>query len=309
MRLLTFKVHGQTKLGAEQDNQVLDLNQTCQLMLAEKGEPSPERLADALLPSDMVQFLQGGSRCLQTAYEAIEFLGKCKEESRQAVLFSKDEVDVLAPVLNPGKILCVGRNYKEHVREMKHSDLPEFPVLFAKFSNTIAAHNEPIPVSKHVTQFDYEAELAVVIGRSGRDIEKDKALDYVAGYMCLNDLSARDWQTRTPQWLQGKSFDKAAPMGPVLVTADEIPDPQTLEVRQWVNGELRQSAHTSQMIFDVTTLVSYISQVMTLEPGDIIATGTPSGVGAGMNPKSFLKPGDTVRVEIERIGQLDNRIV
>jgi acylpyruvate hydrolase len=188
-------------------------------------------------------------------------------------------------------------------------DVPTIPVIFAKLPNTVCGDGDEVPFPRVSDQLDYEAELAVVIGRQGRYIPESEALRYVAGYTAFNDITVRDWQHRTPQWLQGKSFDKSAPMGPVLVTADEIGDPHTLDIKLRLNEELRQSDNTSRLIFNIPFLISFVSQVMTLEPGDIIATGTPGGVGVAMDPKGFMKVGDVVKVEIEKIGVLTNHIV
>ncbi|MFB5188780.1 fumarylacetoacetate hydrolase family protein [Alicyclobacillus fastidiosus] len=308
MRILSFVFNQSERLGAELDGRIVDLNLACQAMLNQRGEPAADRLADALLPADAVGFLRGGKRVLQQARDVIAFVAERPVEERSEYSLEAQQVQRLAPVPNPGKIVCVGRNYHDHVSEMKR-EVPTIPVIFAKLPNTICAPGEDVPFPRVSDQFDYEAELAVVIGRQGRYIEEDEALDYVAGYTALNDITVRDWQHRTPQWLQGKSFDKTCPMGPVLVTKDEIPDPQQLDIRLWLNDELRQNDNTSRLIFSIPYLISFVSQIMTLEPGDIIATGTPGGVGVAMEPKGFMKVGDRVKVEIEKIGELINGIV
>ncbi|OFW81306.1 MAG: 2-hydroxyhepta-2,4-diene-1,7-dioate isomerase [Alicyclobacillus sp. RIFOXYA1_FULL_53_8] len=307
MRLVSFLKDKQERLGIEFDGFILDANLGCQKMLVAQGEPAPQRLADALLPSLMQAFLEGGARCLEQARQGVEFTAKLSDVERGEILFAGDAVKILSPVPHPGKVICVGRNYHDHVAEMKR-DLPTIPVIFAKLANTICAHGDEVPFPRVSTQFDYEAELAVVIGKRGRYIPEQEAMDYVAGYTAFNDITVRDWQHRTPQWLQGKSFDNSGPTGPALVTADAIADPQQLDIRLWLNEELRQEANTSQLIFKIPFLISFISQVMTLEPGDIIATGTPGGVGVAMEPKGFMQAGDTVRVEIDQIGVLANRI-
>jgi len=208
----------------------------------------------------------------------------------------------------PSKILCVGLNYQPHAEESGFA-VPSEPVIFGKFSNALCAHAQPIPIESSWSQVDYELELAVVIGRTTRHVQPDTALDSVLGYCCSNDLSERGWQFRNTQWLMGKSLDNFFPLGPYLVTADEIPDPQTLTVRGWLNGELRQESHTSRMIFSVATIIAYVSQVMTLYAGDIISTGTPEGVVFGMKEKTYMKAGDTYRIEIEKLGVLENQLV
>lgn len=215
----------------------------------------------------------------------------------------------LAPVLtNPGKIICVGLNYRRHAAE-SGLPVPSTPVLFSKFNNSLAGHREPIPLPPVAQQYDYEVELAVVIGRRARNIGSKEALECVFGYCTANDLSARDLQTRTSQWLLGKTLDKFLPLGPHLVTADEVRDPQNLALRCWVNGELRQNSSTADMIFSVAEIISYISQHFTLEPGDVICTGTPEGVILGMPEKVWLRAGDEVTVEVEGLGRLTNRMV
>jgi 2-keto-4-pentenoate hydratase/2-oxohepta-3-ene-1,7-dioic acid hydratase in catechol pathway len=209
----------------------------------------------------------------------------------------------------PGKIVAVGLNYRRHAEE-SGAAVPETPVLFSKFNNSLAAACEPIPLPRNATQYDYEVELGVVMGRQAAAVEPGEALDYVLGYCTANDLSARDLQFRSSQWLLGKTLDKFCPIGPYLVTRDEIPDPQTLALRTWVNGELRQNSNTRDMIFSVAEVVSYASQYMTLEPGDLIITGTPEGVILGMpEPRPWLKAGDEVAVEVEGLGRLVTPLV
>ncbi len=215
-----------------------------------------------------------------------------------------DDVSLLPPVPRPGKIICVGRNYREHIAEMD-TDVPVEPILFCKFANSLVPSGATVVMPPQSDMVDWEAELGVVIGRTGKNVPAERALDHVAGYTCMNDLSARDLQRRTGQWTRGKAIDGFLPTGPVLVTADEVDDPHNLAVRCLVNGEVQQDGNTSQMIFDIPTLISFISETITLEPGDCIATGTPPGVGAGQSPPRFLQPGDAVVVEVEGIGRLE----
>jgi 2-keto-4-pentenoate hydratase/2-oxohepta-3-ene-1,7-dioic acid hydratase in catechol pathway len=216
-------------------------------------------------------------------------------------------VRLLAPVARPGKIVAVGRNYGEHAAE-EGTAPPQAPLLFAKLPSALVGDGATISWSAALsTEVDYEAELAVVIGRSARDVPVERALDHVLGYSCLNDVSARDLQARDGQWTRAKSLDGFCPMGPWVVTADEIPDPGSLRVRCRVNGEVRQDAQTAALVHGVAELVAYCSRSFTLEPGDIIATGTPGGVGAFRDPPVFLGDGDLVEVEIDRIGTLRNR--
>jgi 2-keto-4-pentenoate hydratase/2-oxohepta-3-ene-1,7-dioic acid hydratase in catechol pathway len=220
-----------------------------------------------------------------------------------------DEVELLAPIPRPGKILAAGINYQSHGEEQSKAP-PDHPVMFAKMATAVVGHGADIRWSPTLTQaVDFEAELAAVIGRTCRRVDAKEALDHVAGYTCLNDVSARDLQYADRQFVRGKSLDTFCPMGPWLVTADEIPDPQSLRLRCLVNGEVMQDASTGEMVFGVAALVSFCSQAMTLEPGDVIATGTPAGVGWFREPKRMLHDGDEVVVEIERIGRLVNRCI
>ena len=216
-------------------------------------------------------------------------------------------VQLRAPILRPGKVICIGLNYRDHARE-SGQPLPEEPVLFAKFANSVVGSGEAILIPAATEKVDYEAELCAVMGRRTYQVTVDEALTYVAGYTCANDVSARDLQFRTGQWTRGKTVDTFLPVGPWLVTPDEVGDPQDLDMRCLVNGQVMQESNTRQMVFGVAQLVSFISQTMTLEPGDLIATGTPSGVGYARKPPVYLHPGDTVTVEIERIGALVNPV-
>jgi 2-keto-4-pentenoate hydratase/2-oxohepta-3-ene-1,7-dioic acid hydratase in catechol pathway len=252
------------------------------------------------VPGTMADFLAGWPASLPALQAA--FRGA---DSAETVALS--EVELLAPVPRPGKILAAGVNYAAHAAE-GNRDAPDHPVLFAKMTTSVIGHGQEIRWDPRLTQFvDFEAELAVVIGRTCRRVGESEALAYVAGYTCLNDVSARDLQYSDKQFVRGKSLDTFCPMGPWLVTADEIADPQALCVRCLVNGEVMQDASTAEMVFGVASLVSFCSQAMTLEPGDVIATGTPSGVGWFRDPKRALKDGDEVVIDIERVGRLVNR--
>jgi 2,4-diketo-3-deoxy-L-fuconate hydrolase len=213
----------------------------------------------------------------------------------------------LGPLFRPRNVLCIGLNYKDHAAE-SGLPLPEKPVMFAKLTGCITGPGAPIVLPPDTTEVDYEAELAVVIGRRCRGASVSEALDYVAGYTCLNDVSARDFQRGDGQWVRAKSQDTFGPMGPYLVTPDEIPDPQTLPIRCSVNGQLLQDSNTGKMIFPVNELIAFLSRGITLEPGDVISTGTPHGIGAVRKPPVFLKPGDEVVVEIEGVGRLSNPV-
>ncbi|BCU81561.1 2-keto-4-pentenoate hydratase [Polycladomyces abyssicola] len=258
------------------------------------------------IPVTIEQVLNGGSEALVDlatyVKQALE-----KESDHQ---FLKEEELQFGPCLpNLGKIICVGLNYRKHAEE-SNMPIPEYPILFNKFHNTIAAHQDVILLPFHAQQVDYEAELGIVIGKTAKRVTKEEALTYVFGYCAANDLSARDLQFRTNQWLLGKCCDGFCPVGPYLVTADEVENPNALGIRTYVNGEIRQDSNTADMIFHCDELVSYISQYMTLQPGDIILTGTPEGVIFGY-PKErqvWLKDGDELTVEIDQLGRLTNRM-
>jgi len=211
------------------------------------------------------------------------------------------------PIDRPGKIICVGLNYRDHAEE-QGVDLPTAPLLFAKWNNTLIGPGEPIVIPPIVTKTDYEAELGVVIGSRISKVSAENALEAVAGYICVNDVSARDLQFADGQWSRGKSPDTYCPVGPQLVPRDEIPDPQKLAIRAILNGETLQDSTTANMVFGVAEIIAYVTQTITLEPGDLIATGTPAGVGAFRDPKVFMQPGDEITIEIEGLGSLTNPV-
>lgn len=220
-----------------------------------------------------------------------------------------DQVQLDAPIRNSEKLICIGKNYADHAREMG-GDVPEIPVVFSKFASAINAPGAAVVLPDISEQVDFEAELVVVIGKQGRNVAADKAMEHVFGYCCGNDISARDWQKGKPggQWLMGKTFDTFAPLGPAVVTADEVGDPHDLSIQLRLNGETMQSASTSDLIFRIDFLIEHVTKFFTLRPGDLIFTGTPSGVGAGRNPQLFLKAGDQLEVEIENLGVLANQV-
>jgi 2-keto-4-pentenoate hydratase/2-oxohepta-3-ene-1,7-dioic acid hydratase in catechol pathway len=220
------------------------------------------------------------------------------------------QIELAAPISGMEKVICIGKNYVEHAREMGGQP-PELPVVFNKFPSAISAPRTPIRLPKISQQVDFEAELVVVIGKPGRNIELDNAMDHVFGYCCGNDITARDWQKGKPggQWLLGKTFDSFAPIGPAIVTQDEIADVADLNIQLRLNGEIMQDSNTRLMIFPVDFLISHLSQFVTLKPGDLIFTGTPPGVGAGRKPPVFLQPGDQLEVEIEGLGTLQNTVI
>lgn len=254
---------------------------------------------DPSLPGSLRELLEAGPEALARAAQAADVARDTLDAAA---------VKLAAPIPNPGKILCIGLNYADHAAE-SGQPLPDYPIVFSKYSNTVIGSGDAIILPKVTDMVDYEAELGFVIGKRGRHISEADALDHVAGYMPINDVSARDYQERVSQWTMGKSFDTFAPMGPALVTSDEVGDPHKLAIRLWIGDEVLQDSSTSQLIFSIPKLVADISEVMTLEPGDIVSTGTPPGVGAARAPQRFLRAGETCHIEIEKLGVLSNPIV
>lgn len=308
MKLITFSREGIShRTGAILNDQVIDLHITYKSLLTSEGKIRAQQITDAYVPADMTGFLQGGNESAKLAKKAIEFALENKTVNGYRLIYDLSEVKVEAPVPAPGKMICVGHNYREHILEMKR-ELPPYPVVFAKFANTVVGPQDDIPFFPISEQLDYEAEFAFVIGKRARNVPQAEALDYVAGYTIVNDVTYRDLQRRTLQWLQGKTVEGSAPMGPWLITSDELTNPSGLEVVLTVNGEERQRSNTANLVFSVQYLIEFLSNLMTLEPGDVILTGTPGGVGVARNPQVFLKDGDIVRIEIDQIGVLENKV-
>jgi 2-keto-4-pentenoate hydratase/2-oxohepta-3-ene-1,7-dioic acid hydratase in catechol pathway len=224
------------------------------------------------------------------------------------MLVKRADVQLLAPVPRPGKLIAIGLNYRDHAAESK-MPIPEKPVVFSKFTTSVIGPDEAVVLPRTSAQVDYEAELAVVIGRRAKNVMRDVALDYVLGYTNINDVSARDFQFADGQWQRGKSCDTFAPMGEAIVTTDEVPDPHKLSIKLRLNGQRMQDSNTDQLIFGVPELIAFLSETITLEPGDVIATGTPPGVGFARQPPVFLKSGDVMEVEIEKLGTLRSRVI
>jgi len=303
MRLVTYENEAGARLGALHGDMIVDLAR-----LAEAASVAP-------LPDALLALIDQGPESLVRAQSLVANASPDLYQ-RPGVAQPLAHTRLLAPIPRPRKnIICLGLNYSEHAAESarargREPKLPEHPVFFTKAVTSVNHPDGEIPLNPSITtQLDWEVELGVVIGRTGKNIPESRALDYVFGYTIVNDISARDLQTRHSQWFKGKSLDGACPMGPCIVTTDEIPDPQTLALRLTVNGIVKQEASTSLMIFSVARIIAVLSQGMTLEPGDVIATGTPSGVGMGRTPPEYLQPGDTVEATISGIGTLRNRIV
>jgi 2-keto-4-pentenoate hydratase/2-oxohepta-3-ene-1,7-dioic acid hydratase in catechol pathway len=261
---------------------------------------------DSVAPS-MLALIDGGAEALAQAKSAL---------AAAANVVARADVRLLSPIPRPKQnVMCLGMNYVAHAIESLRArgseiKLPEFPVFFTKALNTVCGDGDSVPLDPNVTsQLDYEVELAYVFGRTAKNVKKADALDYVFGYTILNDISARDLQNRHQQFFKGKSLDNSGPIGPCIVTADEIPDPATLAIKLRLNGELRQSSHTGDLIFDIPSGIEYLTLGTTIEAGQIVCTGTPAGVGMGLTPPAYMKAGDVVEAEIEKIGVLTNYIV
>ncbi|WP_322030281.1 fumarylacetoacetate hydrolase family protein [Paraburkholderia sp. J76] len=285
MKLVTFQCRGRQSIGKIEGDQVIDL-------------PASDRT----LPGTMLELLQGGAALMQRA-KAIRLA--------DAVTYPLADVRLEAPVPNPSKFLAIGMNYRRHVEEAKAAGIqvPDSQVWFNKQVSCVNGPFDPVHMPKVSDKLDYEAELGVVIGRRCRHVSEAEAASVVAGYVVCNDVSVRDWQMRSPTMMLGKSFNTHGPFGPWLVTPDEIADPHALKMRMLVNGECRQEVSTGEMIYNIWQQIACLSTVMTLEPGDVLATGTPSGVGGAHKPPRFLNIGDVMRVEIDGVGHIENVVV
>ncbi len=294
MKLLTFKKDNTYALGVKTDEGVIDVKKAVEVF-PENG-----------VATDMMELIEGGDEAVRRLEQFVKSLdykgaGFVKKES---------EIEWGPAITKPSKIICVGLNYKKHADETK-AKYPEVPILFNKFDNALTGHLAEIEVPRTTERLDHEVELGIVIGKTGKFIEEENALEFVLGYCTTNDLSARDIQKRTPQWMVGKTNDGFAPVGPYLVTKSEVENPNSLQLTTTVNGEVRQNSNTADMIFSCEQLISYISNYMTLKPGDLIMTGTPEGaiLGRPIEERVYLQPGDTVTVEVEKLGALTNTFV
>jgi len=281
MRLISFRQNGHTGTGVLNGNGVFPLQN--------------------LGYHDALSFIAAGREVQQRVQDL-----SSRASARD--LLPLDSLRVTAPIPRPAKILCIGLNYRDHAAESK-MEIPSVPTVFAKFSNAVIGPGDPIILSSATQKPDYEAEFAVVIGKKAKHVANSQWKDHIFGYTILNDVSARDVQLATSQWTVGKSFDTFAPIGPHIVTADEVPDPHALDIRLSIGGETLQHSNTRELIFKIPDLIEYLSRAMTLEPGDIISTGTPAGVGLGRNPQRWLQAGEEVVIEIEKIGTLRNPVI
>ena len=301
MKFVSYVKNGRQRAGLVCESMVVDLESASQAEAVRRRHEKP-------LPPSVKGILEMGEEGLAVAsFVESEFAIRPPEEFPPDYGLPLHEAELAAPVPDPQKIMCIGLNYRDHCEE-QNKPLPEKPILFAKFPTALIGHNQAIVKPVLTQKMDYEAELGVVIGKKGKNIPEDEALSHVAGYTIVNDVTARDIQASDGQWVRAKSFDTFAPSGPFLVTTDEAPDPQNLDIRLTVNGELRQRSNTRNMVFSVAYLVSYLSRVCTLLPGDMISTGTPGGVGVFRDPPVFLKGGDVVSIEIDGLGALGNPV-
>jgi acylpyruvate hydrolase len=301
------------RLGAlAGEERIVDLNLAYENLLAGRREPRFQALAEAVVPADSVAFLAGGGRSWDGAAAALDHAkGSSNADlgvSGKRFVFARTEVKLGAPVQNPLRIICLAHNYKDFIRETGFP-MPPAPRIFSKYNNALCGPDDPIIYPKMCKLLGYEAELAFVIGKTGRHVPKGRALEYIGGYMIFNDVSASDLTELDRQVLRGKTFDHFAPCGPYLLSADEMPDPGNLDLNLWVNDRLLQTSNTRELVYDVPTLVSFLSEVFTLEPGDIVATGTPGGLAKLRKPTAFMQVGDVCTIEIEKLGRLSNRIV
>jgi len=297
MKLVRFSTNGQSpRLGVLQGDRIGDIQASLATQLAWHDVTRSQEIAAALVPSSTRAFLEGGIATQEAVRSITEWVTVPAATSR-----------LHAPIADPGKFICIGLNYSDHAAETGNA-IPKEPPIFAKWPNAIIDPGEPILRPRGSKALDWEVELGVVIGRPARYVSRDKALDYVWGYTIINDASARDFQMITSQWMAGKIFETAAPVGPFIGDRAEVSDPHSLSLKTFVNGKQMQNGNTKTFIFDVSYLVSYLSNLMTLMPGDLIATGTPPGVGLGMKPPVYLNAGDVVRMEITGLGTLENPI-
>ncbi|EKN71637.1 2-keto-4-pentenoate hydratase/2-oxohepta-3-ene-1,7-dioic acid hydratase [Neobacillus bataviensis LMG 21833] len=300
MKLISYRAQSSTHLGVViEEDKVLSLSSLHDLY---KDCISQE----FTIPNDMKQFIEQNETALPYAEALIDCYLNDQEVKDLPSCFLSD-VEIIAPIAQPEKIICVGLNYMDHCKET-NMEPPSSPVIFSKYANAIIGDKAAIELPINSNQVDFEAELTIVIGKEAKCISEEEAEDYIFGYTIMNDVSARDLQFADTQWSRGKSADTFAPMGPVIVTKDEVGDPHQLDISLRLNDEIMQQSNTNQLIFRIPTIISFLSQSMTLKPGDVIATGTPPGVGMGRDPKVWLKDGDFLSITIENIGTLSNHV-
>ena len=310
MRLALYRHGGETRAGVPQGDALVSLHRAAAWLLARRGDPAAEARAGLLAPDSVVAFLAAGADARSFAEECLAEVARADaaELVRHGVLASAADVEWLPTLLGAERFVCVGRNYLEHVQEAGAA-VPEYPVLFPRYWSSVVGHEQPLVRPAVSSEFDFEGELVAVIGRPCRYVPRSRALEVVGGYTILQEGSIRDWQLRAPTQMAGKNFTATGSLGPWLVTSDELADPAALHITTRVNGEAMQDADTSGMLYDIPFLIEYLTQFMPLAPGDVIATGTPPGVGFARRPPVFLRAGDRVEVEIPGLGTLANPVV
>jgi 2-keto-4-pentenoate hydratase/2-oxohepta-3-ene-1,7-dioic acid hydratase in catechol pathway len=307
MLLVTYKHKGKIGTGVKINSWLVDLQRSQQEYLGREQIPHQAAL------EDVISLLGIGNTALETSFEAVRFISEqlpneLEVYKAKGILVPFVDVNLIPPVRKPGKIVCVGMNYPDPFSE-RNSKSMQYPVLFLKPSSTLVGHKHPIRIPAIAKEVLYEGELAVVIGRSAKNISQKDALNYVAGYTVANDVGAHDLEKRTSQWTTGKILDTFCPLGPFLVTPDEVPNPNDLWIKTTLNSDVVQESNTREMVFDVSYLLSYISSLTTLDPGDVILTGSPKRCGDKPDPRKRMKPGDMITVSIEKLGDLTNPVI
>ncbi len=315
MKLLTFVAGPAQRVGALVDETVVDVGVAYAAALAAEGHPRAEGVAAAMLPPDLREILQAGEAAMEAVRKGAGFAAGRLQGGREEVgpggarmTYPLKEVRVRPPVTNPQKIVCIGLNYKDHCEE-QGIELPKILMTFPKFADALVGPEDPIIIPRGCEQLDWEVELVIVVGRRARYVQPEDAYQYIAGYTVGNDVSARDFQFADKQVMRGKACETFAPMGPYLVTADEVPDPHTLKLESRLNGKVMQSGNTKNLVHRIPAIMAWVTKYLTLLPGDCVMTGTPAGVGVFRKPPVFMKPGDVIEMEIEGLGVLRNPVV
>jgi len=315
MRLLTFVGGPAQRVGALVDETVVDVAVAYAAALAAEGHPRADGVASATLPPDMREILQGGDAAMEAVRKAVSFAEARLKGGREVVgsggaraAYPLKEVRLRPPVTNPQKIVCIGLNYRDHCAE-QGIELPKVLMTFPKFADALVGPEDPIVIPRGCEQMDWEVELVFVVGRRARYVAPEHASEYIAGYTVGNDVSARDFQFPDKQLMRGKACETFAPMGPYLVTADEVPDPHNLKIESRLNGKVMQSSTTKNLVHNIPAILAWVTKFLTLQPGDCVMTGTPAGVGVFRKPPVFMKPGDVIEMFIESVGTIRNPVV
>jgi acylpyruvate hydrolase len=315
MKLLTFVAGPAQRVGALVNETVVDVTVAYAAALAAEGHPRAEGLASATLPPDLRGILQGGQGAMEALRKGLGFAEGRLKGGREPegpggarLAYPRKEVRVRPPVTDPQKIVCIGLNYKDHCAE-QGIELPKVLMTFPKFADALVGPEDPIVIPRGCEQMDWEVELVFVVGRRARYVRPEDAFEHIAGYTVGNDVSARDFQFADKQVMRGKACETFAPMGPYLVTPDEVPDPHNLRIESRLNGKVMQSSSTKNLVHGIPAILAWVTQFLTLQPGDCVMTGTPAGVGVFRKPPLFMKPGDVIEMFIEGLGTLRNPVV